>query len=51
MMMLTFSARNTMNESAMYSMHTYSNSLSVKSKDFCENKDNSYYGEVSGWES
>ena len=50
-MMLAFSARNTMKESAMHSMRTYSNLLSVKSKDFCENKDNSYYGEVSGWES
>ena len=43
-MMLAFSAKNTMNESAMYSVHTYSNLLSVKSNGFCENKDNSYYG-------
>ena len=29
MMMLAFSAKNTMDESAMYSVHTYSNSLSA----------------------
>lgn len=44
MKMLAFSARNTMNESAMCPVPTYSDSLSVKLNDFCENRDNSYYG-------